>query len=94
MGRLKRAIPLLGRWRWKRVGWAFLGAFCSASLIAPQWVLTAAHCIDGAREQAGELGFSFNDWHVHFVVGSNAQFSLKPVWTFSAPIRSYALFSR
>ena len=37
-------------------------------------VLTAAHCIDGAREQAGEFGFSFNDWHVHFVVGAMPSF--------------------
>jgi hypothetical protein len=50
----------------------YFGGFCSSTLIDANWVLTAAHCIDGAEEQARELGFSLNPRNVNFVIAPNS----------------------
>lgn len=48
-------------------GYGYQGEFCTATLIAPQWILTAAHCL---TEQEG---MSMDPDIVYFMVGNDAR---------------------
>jgi secreted trypsin-like serine protease len=38
--------PEAGALTWEMPGYGYHGVFCSAALIAPQWVITAGHCVE------------------------------------------------
>lgn len=61
---------------WESVGaltvmhpaYGYLGSFCSATLIEPQWILTAGHCLE--NDMGGSI--SLTPGIVRFYVGSDA----------------------
>ena len=70
-GQTESGYPAVGALALETVQ-GYFGGFCSSTLIDASWVLTAAHCIDGAENQAREMGFSLVPGHVNFVMASNA----------------------
>ena len=51
----------------------YTGSFCSATLIAPSWALTAAHCINGYQGRVRGKGLDPDPSYLHLFLGVRAE---------------------
>ncbi len=67
-GQAEAGHPAVGALTFELQG-QYFGSFCSATLITPTWVLTAAHCTEGIREQ----GVNVVPEIIYFYQGTDAR---------------------
>jgi hypothetical protein len=65
-GQLETGWDPVGAMTFKMTSLGYMGSFCSGTLIAPQWVLSAAHCLYASADLPIFPGL------VHFYIGPNA----------------------
>ncbi|MBM4371414.1 MAG: trypsin-like serine protease [Deltaproteobacteria bacterium] len=65
-GQAESGWPAVGALTVVYPGYGYGGSFCTGTLVAPQWVLTAGHCLDEHED------FPLSPQTVRFYVGSNA----------------------
>ncbi len=65
-GKLESGWEPVGAMTFKMTSLGYMGSFCSGTLIAPQWVLTAGHCLYASADLPIFPGL------VHFYIGPNA----------------------